>query len=120
MLGSRDVMAFVATTQPARAKEFYKSALGLRFLADEPFALVFDANGTTLRISKVPELAPARHTVLGWTVPDVVAAVAALAGKGVTFERYPGLPQDERGICTFTARTPRSLRSRIPTATRSR
>jgi catechol 2,3-dioxygenase-like lactoylglutathione lyase family enzyme len=101
VLGSSDVVAFVATTNADRAREFYGGVLGLRLLADEPFALVFDAHGTTLRVQKLPELAPARHTVLGWLVPDVAAAIRQLSAKGVAFERYPGLPQDELGIATF-------------------
>src|SRR4029453_18906569 len=40
MLGSCEVIAFVATAQPAKAKEFYENILGLRLVADEPFALV--------------------------------------------------------------------------------
>jgi len=101
VLGSSDVVAFVATTNADGAREFYGGVLGLRLLADEPFALVFDAHGTTLRVQKLPELAPARHTVLGWLVPDVAAAIRQLSAKGVAFERYPGLPQDELGIATF-------------------
>lgn len=101
MLGDRDVVAFVATRDPVQARAFYEGALGLRLVADEPFALVFDAHGATLRVQKVPELAPARHTVLGWLVPDVAAAVGALAAKGIAFERYPGLTQDGLGVCTF-------------------
>ena len=101
MLGSSDVVAFVATTNADRAREFYGGVLGLRLVADEPFALVFDAHGTTLRVQKLPELAPARHTVLGWLVPDLVAAIRHFSARGVAFERYPGLPQDDLGIATF-------------------
>ena len=101
MLGSRAVVAFVATRDPDRARKFYEGVLGLRLVADEPFALVFDAHGTTLRLQKVQELAPARHTVLGWLVPDIAAAVGSLSGAGVSFERFPGLPQDDLGVCSF-------------------
>ena len=101
MLGSRAVVAFVATRDPERARAFYEGVLGLRLVADEPFALVFDAHGTTLRVQKVQELAPARHTVLGWLVPDVAAVVRGLSAGGVRFERFPGLPQDDLGVCAF-------------------
>jgi catechol 2,3-dioxygenase-like lactoylglutathione lyase family enzyme len=100
-LSSLDVMAFVATKEPAQARQFYEGVLGLRLVADEQFALVFDANGTMLRVAKVQELTPARHTVLGWVVPDIAGAITELGRKGVTFERYRGLKQDELGICTF-------------------
>jgi catechol 2,3-dioxygenase-like lactoylglutathione lyase family enzyme len=101
VLAGRDVVAFVATRDATRSRAFYEGVLGLRLVADEPFALVFDAHGTTLRVTKVQELAPARHSVLGWLVPDIAAAVDQLAERGVAFERYPGLPQDDRGVCTF-------------------
>jgi catechol 2,3-dioxygenase-like lactoylglutathione lyase family enzyme len=101
MLGSCEVIAFVATAQPAKAKEFYENILGLRLVADEPFALVFDANGTMLRIAKVQMVTPARHTVFGWKVPDVRQAITDLRAKGITFEQYEGLPQDDMGICSF-------------------
>jgi catechol 2,3-dioxygenase-like lactoylglutathione lyase family enzyme len=100
MLGENDVMAFVSTRQPERAREFYGAVLGLRFVADEPFALVFDAHGTMLRVTKVQELQPAPFTVLGWKVPDIRAAAAALRDKGVAFTRYDGMAQDDLGIWT--------------------
>jgi hypothetical protein len=49
----------------------------------------------------VAALAPVPHTVLGWLVPDVGAGVRALRAQGVACERYPGLSQDELGVCTF-------------------
>lgn len=100
MLGDYEVMAFVATTQPERAKAFYGEVLGLKLQEDSPFALVFQAGGTMLRIQKVRELSPTPFTALGWKVPDITAAVAKLSKKGVTFERYKGMPQDDAGIWT--------------------
>jgi catechol 2,3-dioxygenase-like lactoylglutathione lyase family enzyme len=98
MLSSQKLMAFVATRDPARAKEFYANVLGLRFLSDDGFALVFDANGTTIRIATVRELSPVPYTVLGWEVDDIENAVKELVAAGVTFERYGIFPQDELGI----------------------
>jgi hypothetical protein len=59
MLSSSPVIAFVATKDPGEAKAFYQDVLKLKLTADEPFALVFDANGTMLRVSKVKELTAA-------------------------------------------------------------
>src|SRR5213080_4660845 len=50
MLGSADLIAFVPTRDPTKAREFYEQTLGLEFLSADPFALVFNAHGTTLRI----------------------------------------------------------------------
>lgn len=100
VLGSYPVLTFVATADHARASRFYRDVLGLRLVAEElPFAVVFDAGGTMLRISIVKELTPAPYTVLGWRVPDIAAAVSQLAGAGIAFERFPWMKdQDERGI----------------------
>ena len=52
MLAHCDLIAFIATTQPEQARVFYSEVLGLRLMEDTPFALVFDAYGTMLRIQK--------------------------------------------------------------------
>lgn len=91
-------ICFVATVKPEAAREFYQKTLGLRFVSDDPFAIVFDVNGVMLRVTKVEELVVAGYTVLGWDVTDIVAEVKALGKKGVKFERYGFLEQDELGV----------------------
>jgi catechol 2,3-dioxygenase-like lactoylglutathione lyase family enzyme len=98
VLGAAAIVAFVATSDPAAARAFYAETLGLRFVADEPVALVFDAGATQLRIQKVPGHTPLPYTALGWRVTDIAATVAALASRGARFERFPGLKQDEAGL----------------------
>src|ERR1700732_5035560 len=98
-LRSRKIMAFVATRDPSRAKAFYKDTLGLRFVSQDPFAVVFDAHGIMLRVAIVQKIVVAPYTVLGWEVPDIAAAAKSLAKAGVQFERF-GMPQDELGIWT--------------------
>jgi catechol 2,3-dioxygenase-like lactoylglutathione lyase family enzyme len=97
-LAHSKVMAFVSTCDPARAKAFYRDTVGLNFVSEDPFAIVFDAFGTMLRVSIVQEHTPAGHTVLGWDVADIAATVTELAKAGAKFERYDVLPQDELGI----------------------
>jgi catechol 2,3-dioxygenase-like lactoylglutathione lyase family enzyme len=89
MLGNESLMAFVATTDSGRSKTFYEQVLGLRLVADEEHALVFDANGTMLRVQKVQDHVPAQHTALGWRVQDIDRAVSTLRAKQVELERYP-------------------------------
>jgi len=101
MLDASPIIAFAAITNATRARRFYEETLGLTFVADEPPALVFDAHGTMLRLAKLPSVAAAPYTVLGWQVADIAAERDRLAANGVVFERYPGLPQDELDICTF-------------------
>jgi catechol 2,3-dioxygenase-like lactoylglutathione lyase family enzyme len=100
MLEDCEVIAFTQTTQPERAKEFYRDVLGLEFREESPFALVFRAGGTMLRVQKVREFSPLPFTALGWRVPDMTAAVRRLSQKGVVFERYTGMVQDDSGVWT--------------------
>ena len=98
MLGNQTLIAFVATSHAARARTFYEQTLGLSLVSDDPFAIVFDANGTTIRVQKVEGLKPQPFTALGWLVDDLSAAVTALKQKRVLCERFPGMAQDENGV----------------------
>ncbi len=49
-------------------------------------------------LQKVLDLAPQPFTAIGWKVPDMQAAVHALAAQGVTFERFSFLQQYAVGI----------------------
>jgi len=91
-------IAFIATANSARSRYFYETVLSLQCLSDEPFALVFDLGGTTLRIQKVESMPEVNYTVLGWEVVNIRNSVAALSRKGVRFEEYTLLPQDELGV----------------------
>jgi catechol 2,3-dioxygenase-like lactoylglutathione lyase family enzyme len=97
-MNNSKIISFVATRDAARALEFYRGTLGLRLVSDDPFAMVFDINGTMLRVQKVHELVPAKHTVLGWEVTDIATETSELVKRGVRFERFEGLPQDESGV----------------------
>lgn len=100
ILGGSELVAFAPTADPAKAYAFYEGVLGLRLVSDErPFALVFDANGTMLRVTTVHELKPQQFTVLGWRVADIESTVDKLAAAEVEFQRYPGMNDaDPRGI----------------------
>jgi len=100
MLGGINIVAFVPTTDFPRAKHFYEQVLGLRFVQDDGFALVFTANGVRVRIVKMKEFKPVQYTTLGWEVADIEKMVPALESKGVKFERYGFFEQDELGIWT--------------------
>ena len=95
---SAKTMTFIITRDRAKAKAFYTEILGFKFVSEDNFAAVFDLNGTMLRMSTLKDFKPQMHTVLGWDVPDIVAAVTALKAKGVTFNIYEGLDQDKLGI----------------------
>ena len=91
---------FSATSAPEKARAFYEQVMGFTLLDDNPFSLEFDAAGTMLRVQKVSEFSPLPFTLIGWRVDDIAAKVDELAARGVAFERFEFMTQDERGIWT--------------------
>ena len=99
-LDSAKVVGFIPTKDFPRAKSFYTGKLGLRFVAEDDFAMVFETGGTTIRVVKVKDFEPAGFTILGWAVGDIQESVASLSERGIVFERYPWMKQDASGIWT--------------------
>jgi catechol 2,3-dioxygenase-like lactoylglutathione lyase family enzyme len=100
MLTDAPMIAFTATTDLERSHAFYAGVVGLRHVETSPFANVYDANGTALRVTRVDTVAVAPYTVLGWSVRDIHAAIAGLEARGVTFDRFAGVDQDPAGVWT--------------------
>jgi catechol 2,3-dioxygenase-like lactoylglutathione lyase family enzyme len=100
MLSESDLICFAATSNAANARKFYEETLGLKFVSGDQFAMVFEVNGTMLRIQIVDQVNPHGYTRLGWNVADIVEEVQTLSKRGVQFARYEGMNQDENGIWT--------------------
>lgn len=98
MLSTSSPIAFIATAAPERARAFYADTLGLTLVTEDDFSLVFALHGVELRIQKVRELEPHPFTALGWQVADAAGTVTALRARGVVFERYPFLQQDDHDL----------------------
>lgn len=101
-LGSAKIVAFAAVRDREAARKFYRDTLGLTLLGEDRFAIIFDANGTMLRLTPVAEWTPPQFTVLGWEVADIESSVKKLTSAGVQFERYPWMNKgaDELPIWT--------------------
>src|SRR6476660_6222860 len=93
-----EVVAFLATTRWEKARAFYCDVLGLTLEEDSPFAIVVRGKNAAVRIQKVSEFTPAGFTAMGWVVEDMEGKARELIGRGITFERFQGLGQDELGI----------------------
>jgi len=98
MLANSSLIAFAATSNPAQAKHFYQDVLELPLIEDSPFALVFDSNGTHIRVQKVETVVVPGYTILGWKVEDIAVVIGKLKNKGVVFEHFPGLEQNDLGM----------------------
>jgi predicted enzyme related to lactoylglutathione lyase len=83
------------------AKQFYGETLGLGFnvLSEEYGVTSIElAGGRDTLVYAKEDFAPATYTILNFEVDDIDAAVDELASKGISFERYEGFEQDEKGI----------------------
>ena len=81
MLNDAKIIAFVATTDPAKSRAFYEGVLGFAPMLEDEFANVLDANDVELRIQKVQTLTPQPHTQLGWSVISLEEVVRVLHAK---------------------------------------
>jgi catechol 2,3-dioxygenase-like lactoylglutathione lyase family enzyme len=100
MLGSTNIVAFVPIKDSDKSRAFYEGVLGLRFVKDDGFAMVLEANGIMVRAAKMKDFTPAQYTILGWQVKNIESIAAELAKKGVHFEIFGFFKQDELGIWT--------------------
>jgi catechol 2,3-dioxygenase-like lactoylglutathione lyase family enzyme len=82
-----------------KAKQFYGDTLGLKVTEEEMGVLMLHiAGGTQILVYPKDDHTPATSTVLNFPVDDIDKAVDELGQRGVTFERYKGFGQDEKGI----------------------
>ena len=100
MLASMEMVGFVLTKDYEAARTFYEGKLGFEFVGQDQFALVMRTKKNMIRIVNVPTFAPLRSTVLGWEVDDMEAIVSWLVARGVVFDKYPFVQDQERGIWT--------------------
>ena len=101
MLADSKAFSGYAVDDLRKANEFYTETLGLKTeLLDETNGLLslhHPGDRDTLVYVK-PDFVPATYTVLNFPVSDIDDAVDQLAAKGVSFERYEGFDQDDKGI----------------------
>jgi catechol 2,3-dioxygenase-like lactoylglutathione lyase family enzyme len=104
VLADSQAFSGFSVDDPDKARAFYEGTLGL------PVTVIEGPRGSSLRLAlgsgaevfvyTKPDHTPAAFTVLNFPVPDIAAAVDELASRGVSFQRYEGMPFDERGIMT--------------------
>jgi predicted enzyme related to lactoylglutathione lyase len=98
-LGDSQAYSSFSVDEIERVRPFYADVLGLEVTeADGALNLRLGTGAEVFVYTKGEGHVPAEFTVLNFPVEDVPAAVDALAGEGIVFERYDGLDQDERGI----------------------
>lgn len=71
------MIGFIPVRDAEAARRFYEGLLGMRFVDEDPFAVVMEANGIMIRLVRMgAEFRPVPYTILGWEVPDIEAAAA--------------------------------------------
>lgn len=98
MLSQCSLIGFIPTSDASRARPLCVETLGLRFVSEDQFATIVQADGSNIRITNVGAFTPMPFTILGWEVEDINTEVSALTPAGVIFARYPFLEQNEAGI----------------------
>jgi catechol 2,3-dioxygenase-like lactoylglutathione lyase family enzyme len=97
-LGEQRLVAFLGTADAARARAFYEGVLGLACVGDHDHLILFDSGPARIALQKDARITPKMGTSAGWAVAGVRAAVRDLTARGVVFDRYESMTQDELGI----------------------
>ncbi|HWH45893.1 MAG TPA: VOC family protein [Thermoleophilaceae bacterium] len=101
MLADAKAFSGFSVTDIEEARSFYADTLGLRAEVIEPgmgLMLLHLGEGQDAFVYAKPDHEPATYTMLNFELDDIEAAVDGLAARGVEFERYDEMEQDERGI----------------------
>jgi predicted enzyme related to lactoylglutathione lyase len=100
MLNNANAYSGFAVDDTAKAKEFYGETLGLKVEDGEMEGLLTIqlAGGRPILVYPKPDFEPATYTILNFEVEDIDETVDKLSSRGVTFERYDGFDQDEKGV----------------------
>ena len=100
MLENSHAYSGFAAPDIKQAEKFYGETLGLKtevLAEDDLLQLNLAGDRPTLVYAK-PDFEPATYTILNFPVEDVDGTVDQLVERGVEFEQYDGVEQDEKGI----------------------
>jgi catechol 2,3-dioxygenase-like lactoylglutathione lyase family enzyme len=74
-------------------RRFYEDVLGVEVIRESPTGITYRSGDSVFLLYPTQFAGTAQHTLGGFLVQDIEAAVGDLRAKGVTFEQYdmPGL-----------------------------
>ena len=101
MLADSKAYSGFAVPDLAEARAFYADTLGLNVseLDDQSDLITLHlAGGRNIVVYTKPDHSPATYTILNFPVADVEGTVDGLIQRGVRFEQYDGIEQDDKGI----------------------
>jgi predicted enzyme related to lactoylglutathione lyase len=98
MLSNTKAYSGIAVTDMDRARQFYAETLGIRTSEEYGLMWLHHPGGRDTLVYEQSGAVPASFTILNFQVDDIDAAVDSLAARGVRFERYDDLAQDDKAI----------------------
>jgi predicted enzyme related to lactoylglutathione lyase len=99
MFGTTKAFSGFSVDDLGAAKKFYGETLGIRVSEEQSDLLALHIAGDRdILVYSKPDHTPASFTILNFPVDDVDQAVDELTKRGVQFERYDGIEQDEKGV----------------------
>ena len=98
MFANTKAFSGFAVDDVQKAREFYGDTLGLKTSEEYGLMTLHLAGDRPTLVYPKPDHTPADYTILNFPVDDIDEAVDALAGRGIQFDRYDGMEQDEKGI----------------------
>ncbi|MFE4367562.1 VOC family protein [Streptomyces sp. NPDC056835] len=98
MFGNSGAFSGFAVDDIEKARHFYGKTLGLKVEEEHGLLRLRLAGGAAVLVYPKPGHTPASFTILNFPVDDIDAAVDELGRRGVSFERYPGMEADAKGI----------------------
>jgi catechol 2,3-dioxygenase-like lactoylglutathione lyase family enzyme len=101
MLGNAKAFSGFAVDDIDEARAFYAETLGVNVEvldAENGLMSLHHPDDRDTLVYRKDDYVPATYTVLNFRVHAIDEAVDGLAARGVQFERYDGMPQDEKGV----------------------
>jgi catechol 2,3-dioxygenase-like lactoylglutathione lyase family enzyme len=98
MLANTKAYSGIAVKDLQKAREFYGETLGIQTSEEYGLMWLHLAGGRDTLVYEQPDATPASYTILNFEVDDIDQAVDALASRGVRFERYDNMAQDDTGV----------------------
>lgn len=97
MLQDKPIFAYIPASDLARARAFYEEELGFTPGEVNPYAGVTYqfGDGTAAFLYVTPNAGSNKASTAFWGVDDVRAEVAELKAKGITFEAYEGVTDED-------------------------
>ncbi len=88
----------IAARDLQAASAFYGGTLGLRTSEEYGLMWLHLVGGRDTLVYEQPNATPASFTILNFEVDDIDGAIDGLASRGVRFERYDDIEQDDTGV----------------------